>query len=331
MKSLLNILALLGVLFIIALMAGLFLPRSGNVKSEIVINATRELVFEQIHTLKNWENWSPWFESDSTMRFTYSGPVSGTGASYEWKSVHSGKGKLSITFCEPLKKIDALLDFGIQGNSSTGFLISSTENKKTNLTWTYEYANLGYLERYVMILFRKNIQSTFKAGLRNIKKISEQLRLDRISEIKIVEVQQQHSLGILDSCDKETLDERISSAFDKIAAYLSIRKIQPIGQPFIIYYRHNLQGATKFACCMPIAERTWGWKEYSYIEIPQGKAVTLTHWGKYPSVTPFQEIDKFIRSKNLSKGNFLWEVFLNNSAMEPDTSMWKTQIYCPIW
>ena len=32
------------------------------------------MVYDQVNTLKNWENWSPWHKIDKGMKLTYSGP-----------------------------------------------------------------------------------------------------------------------------------------------------------------------------------------------------------------------------------------------------------------
>jgi effector-binding domain-containing protein/uncharacterized membrane protein len=330
MKSLLKIMYLLVTLLILAILAGLFLPRNGSVKSEIVINAPVQLIFNQVNSLQNWEKWSPWYKTDSTMKFIYSGPVNGTGAMSVWTSEHSGKGKLTITASEPLEKVETSIDFGVDGMSSAGFQFEPVDGGRTKLVWTFYYKELGYLERYFMVLFDRNIRSTFSNGLRNIKEICEELRLDRNSEIKIVETVLQPSLGIIDSCSQEQLTERIASGFAKLSAYISKRNIQPDSLPFILYYRSVSKNNIKFACCLPIPERTWGWKEYTYIELPQGRAATLTHWGKHETAKPYRLLDSYLQQKNLSKENYYWEVNLKDASSTADTSLWEKQIYYPI-
>jgi effector-binding domain-containing protein len=330
MKSLLKILYFLLILVILILLAGLFLPRNGHIESEVTIKASPKIVFDQVNTLKNWENWSPWLDADSSMKISYAGPDSGKGATYSWTSEHSGDGKLIITSSEPEKKIEALIDFGVQGKATTTWTFDSAEIKGTHLTWAFDNSDMGYFERYFMILFRKNMLTTFNRGLHRIKNISERLRLDRISDIHVVDLEARPSIGIIDSTSLEKMAAKMADMYSRLSIYLAKRSLQPTGPPFTIYYTWNPKGTSKFACCLPIAERTWGWKDYTFIELPQGKAVEVTHWGKYGTETPYLALDKYLQDNHLKKGSFIWEVYVNDPAAQPDTSKWEMKVFYPV-
>ena len=45
-----------------------------------------EVIFEEVNSLKNWEDWSPWNQMATDMATTYSGPSSGEGAKSSWSS-----------------------------------------------------------------------------------------------------------------------------------------------------------------------------------------------------------------------------------------------------
>jgi effector-binding domain-containing protein len=329
MKSLLKVLYFLLVLVILILLAGIFLPKENHIESNISVKASPEIVFEQINTLKNWEKWSPWFYTDSTMIPIYNGIPAGTGASFSWKSTSSGEGKLTISESEPLRRIETVIDFGIRGKSNTSFILKNERNE-TIVTWVFENKNLGYFERYFMILFKKNMLTTLNSGLQNIKNICQELQLDRISEIKLVDISAQPAMGIIDSSSIDQMGAKMAKMYSKLSIYLEKRGIQPVGPAFTIYYNWNPKGLTRFACCLPIAERTWGWKEYSYIELTQGQAATLTHWGKYGTSKPYEALDKYFRENSLRKGTLMWEVCKNDPSIESDTSKWEVQIFYPI-
>ncbi len=326
MKLLLKILYFLLILIILVLLAGIFLPKEGHIESSISIKASPEIVFEQINTLKNWEKWSPWFDADSTMIPVFNDIPSGDGASFSWESAGSGEGMITISESIPLSRIQTVIDFGIQGKSSTSFTLKE-EQEETMLTWTFQNIDMGYFERYFMILFKKNILTTLNTGLLNIKKICQELRVDRISEVKLVDIATQPAMGIIDSSAINEMGARMAQTYSKLSIYFERRGIQPTGPAFTIYYNWNPKGLTRFACCMPISERTWGWKEYSYIELTQGRAVTLTHWGKYGTSTPYEALDNYITENNLRKGNIMWEVSKNDPSAEPDTSKWEVQLF----
>lgn len=329
MKALLKFLYIILALVIIVLLAGLFLPKEAYIDSSVSIIAPDEIVFNQINDLKNWEAWSPWEAADSTMKVSYESVTVGKGASYSWTSKHSGEGKLVITESVPVSKVAIELDFGEQGKADAYWTIEP-ERTLTDLTWIFENNNLSYFERYFMVLFRKNMINTFNTGLNKIKEIAEDLRLSRISEVKLVNLEKQPAMVITDSCKLEKMDSLMANMYSRLSAYMERRQLVSVGPPFAIYYTWNPEGISKFACGFPLEKKTWGWKDYQVIELPEGEAATVIHWGRYDSSKPYFAIDNFLKEKELKQGDFIWEVYLNDPESEPDTGMWQKQLYYPI-
>jgi effector-binding domain-containing protein len=329
MKALLKILYFLLFLVIVLLLAGIFLPKKAHVESSVNIYAPGEIVFDQLNDLTNWEKWSPWEAADTTMKIQYGSQIKGSGASYSWTSKRSGSGKISITESIPIKKLAIEIDFGEQGKAESYWKLEPHE-KITRLTWVFENSKLNYFERYFMILFRKNMINTFKIGLKKIKEVSEELRLSRISEVKLVNLEKQAAMVIIDSCKLEDMDSLIVNMFTRLKAYVDRRKLITVGKPFTIYYSWNPTGISKFACGIPLEQKTWGWKDYQVIELPEGEAATVIHWGRYDSEKPYNALDHFIQENNLKAKDYIWEVYLNDPENEPDTAMWQKQIYFPI-
>lgn len=329
MKALLKFLYILLALIVIILLAGLFLPKEVYIDSTVKIQAPEEIVFNQINDLMNWEAWSPWKKADSTMVVSYENTTVGEGASYSWTSKHSGNGKLIITESIPVKKVGIELDFGERGKADTYFIIDTKDNL-SNLSWVFENNKLSYFERYFMVLFRKNMIRTFDIGLNKIKEIAEDLRLSRISEVKIVKLDKQAAMVITDSCALKEMDSLMATMYNRLSSYMERRKLNPVGPPLAVFYSWNPDSISKFACGMPIEKKTWGWKDYSIIELPEGEAATVIHWGRYNSEKPYTAIDDFLKEKGLQRGDFIWEVYLNDPESEADTGMWKKQIYFPI-
>jgi effector-binding domain-containing protein len=330
MKALLKILYIMLALLILILLAGIFLPRNGHIESDITINAPTEIVFDQVNTLKNWENWSPWYAVDTTMKFAYEGSNSGSGASYSWTSEHSGTGKLSIITSEKDKLVEALIDYGRGGKANTAFRMKNLGEKETELKWTFDTKDLDYFERYFVLLFKKNMLTNLNAGTKKIKQRCEILRLDRISDVQVIDLPAQPSIGMIDSSSLDKMEAKMTGLYQNLTTYLTRRNLEPTGPRFTIYYSWNPKGISKFACCLPVAEKTWGWKEYSYIELPQGRAATLTHFGKFGTATPYLALDRYLKNNNLKMGNYMWEVYQKDITSEPDTSKWELQIYYPL-
>ena len=96
MKFLKVFLGIFATLFVFWLIISAFLPSHVKFERSAVINAPPETVFQQVNTLKNWEKWSYWHQSDPEQKIAYSGPPAGTGASYAWDGEKTKQGTLTI-------------------------------------------------------------------------------------------------------------------------------------------------------------------------------------------------------------------------------------------
>ncbi len=329
MKTLLKLLYFLLTLLIILLLSGIFLPKETHIESSTTIGASMEIVFDQVNDFRNWENWSPWFEADTAMVFVYNDQTAGTGASYKWTSEKSGSGNQTMKESIPGQSIHTYIDFGEQGDANGSWEFEEGE-KNIKVTWAFDDSDLGYFERYFMILFKNKIQSDLKKGLQNLKNVSEELRLSRVSGVKILTLELQPAMAVVDSSDVDGMAAKMAEMFDKLNKYLEKRDLVQTGAPFTMYYTWNPEGLTKFACGVPIEKRTWGWKQYIYLELSEGQVALITHWGRYGSEKPWLVLDQYLKENKLQISGAPWEVYLTDPSSEPDTSQWKLEVYYPV-
>ena len=95
-----TLLVLLG-LVVVVLGIGAFLPKDFRVERSIEIDASPEVVFEQVSSLRKWNAWSPWIARDPSIKNEFTGPDDGVGATVSWTSEESGDGTQTITLSEP--------------------------------------------------------------------------------------------------------------------------------------------------------------------------------------------------------------------------------------
>src|SRR5262249_6669651 len=87
-------------------------PNVFHIERSATINAPADVVFGQVANFHNWAAWSPWDKLDPSMKRTFAGPESGTGASYSWVGNDKvGEGTQTITGAEPNVKIAIKLEF----------------------------------------------------------------------------------------------------------------------------------------------------------------------------------------------------------------------------
>ena len=158
------------VLFIAALGSTVFMSENFRVSHKQVINASPEAVYNQIVTLKNWENWSYWKGLDDKMITTYNDIPSGVGASYSWKSEKQnvGSGSLIIERTVLNEYVQSRLTFEGNGKGFSEYIIRSTP-AGTELTSAMNNKTTGIFQKLMARLMMKPMmKKAFKVSADNM-------------------------------------------------------------------------------------------------------------------------------------------------------------------
>jgi uncharacterized protein YndB with AHSA1/START domain len=138
------------------------------------IAAPAEKVYALLVDPREWKRWTVWNQRDPAMQITYSGPPSGVGAGWAWKSQSEGDGKMSFTAAEPNRRLAYELFFPDFGTTSTGALELATEGTGTKVTWRMN-GDMGSnpLFRWMALFGDRMVGPDFEAGLANLKALAE--------------------------------------------------------------------------------------------------------------------------------------------------------------
>lgn len=170
MKILKRILIVIAAIFLIAVVIGFFLPRHVKVERSLVINAPAASVHAQVNELKNWPNWSPWYEMDPNEKLEYSDPSSGANAWFKWESTNSNvqHGVLKLTASSP-EKVDFALNFAEMGDTPGSFAFENADGG-TKITWSFDSDFGANPIRHLMgPMMDKMLGSAFEKGLAKMK------------------------------------------------------------------------------------------------------------------------------------------------------------------
>jgi uncharacterized protein YndB with AHSA1/START domain len=148
-------------------------PQFKAVRS-VTINAPADKVYALLADPREWKRWSVWNRRDPAMAITYSGPPSGAGAAWEWKSASEGDGKMTFTAAEPGRRVAYDLYFPDFGTTSGGDLLLTPDGAGTKVTWTMN-GNMGSnpLFRWIALFGDRMVGADFEAGLANLKALAE--------------------------------------------------------------------------------------------------------------------------------------------------------------
>jgi hypothetical protein len=92
----------LGGLLVLACGVGLLLPTRVSVSRSHLMQAPLAAVYPLVANFKHgWSQWNTFDDEDPGIRYTYSGPDNGVGATATWISEEMGDGHMRITAADP--------------------------------------------------------------------------------------------------------------------------------------------------------------------------------------------------------------------------------------
>jgi hypothetical protein len=166
----------IGIVVLIGAIIPLMLPSKKHLERSIEINASKEKVYEQISSFKNWVNWSPWQEKDPNAVLTYSGTEHRIGHSFSWKGDPKkvGQGSMTITSLDRNRNMVSELQFGKNPNTSPCTFKLEDYMGKTKVTWSFD-ADFGMRlpARYFGLMAEKFLGPDYEKGLANLKNYCE--------------------------------------------------------------------------------------------------------------------------------------------------------------
>jgi uncharacterized protein YndB with AHSA1/START domain len=174
MRILKWILGLLLALVLVVLVGGMMISPRYQVSRSVEINAPVDKIYALVASPKAWNTWSVWNLRDPTMQIDYSGPESGTGATWAWKSKAEGSGKVIITTAEPGQRV--AFDLLMEGfdRPSKGELVFAPAGAGTKVSWSMN-GDMGNnpMFRWFALFADRMMGKDFEGGLANLKAKAE--------------------------------------------------------------------------------------------------------------------------------------------------------------
>ena len=167
------LIAMLGLAALLAL-GGLLLSPKFKVARNTLVAAPADKVYALVANPRGWKAWSVWNQRDPAMQIIYTGPESGAGAAWAWKSASEGDGKMSFTAAQPGQRVAYDLYFPDFGTTSAGDLTFAPEGNSTRVTWTMN-GDMGSnpLFRWFALFADGMVGKDFEAGLARLKLVAE--------------------------------------------------------------------------------------------------------------------------------------------------------------
>ena len=324
---------ILGAIVVLFLVVTLFLPPVMSVETTGDINNTPTVIYAQLNDVHNFNNWSPFFEKDSSTKFQFDGPERGPGAIYVWLNAGQkiSKGRLEITRSDAYSLIEANLN--INGNSTPGRLTYELKNNNglTNLTMRLQQ-DLGFLGRWSASSLKPVLKKALDNGLINLKTYCEKLPNYSLKIVDTI-IAAQPLVIISDSCrmDSKKINLVLAKAYQELTSYMKFCQIPNLGPPITITNTVS-QEEYSFTLAFPV-KTTKGLYITGRInagQLPGGRVVKGVIVGPVVFAdTYYNDINKYIALNRLQKRGKSWEVYVDY----PDSTgkgRSETHIYFPV-
>ena len=134
MQRLIRILVASAAFMLLLFFIGLLLPSAWHAERSVVIRAPMPAIFPYLNSLRQWREWTVWYQKYPDSQTEYSGPEAGVGATSRW-SGEDGRSVVKIMQSERYRLVvyTSLLNGGAY--RADGALMLAPEGEATRVTW----------------------------------------------------------------------------------------------------------------------------------------------------------------------------------------------------
>ncbi|MFN8207735.1 MAG: hypothetical protein U0T82_10080 [Bacteroidales bacterium] len=311
---------------------GFLLPRKIHVSRSKVMKADAAILFEQVNTIRNWKNWSPWDKLDTSMRIEYYG-TSGKGAGYSWKSTNSkiGNGNVEILNSNQEDTIQVLLSFmpEVPAWSTFAFL---QDDRGLVINWTIDFEmNKNPFLRYLGLFMDKWIGRDFEQGLIQLDSAAmDEAALHPPLRIELKEVPPFAYIYLERKTTRNEVSENLEQAYALLLKQITNPGIQMAGAPFA---RYTMIDSLNTIVRAGIPVQPW-FRPGPKVKLDTSnkvKALVGYYYGPYSGISSASEkLIKYSRTHHYNLEDYSWESYVTDPTTEPDSSKWLTELFFPV-
>jgi effector-binding domain-containing protein/ribosome-associated toxin RatA of RatAB toxin-antitoxin module len=229
-----------------------------DVKRSRIINAEPEVVFNEINDYKNWKDWGPWYEQDSTIVPKYDANTIGKGAGYSWTRKKEGGGSMETVDVEKPNRINQVVYFKTPfGEMKSDILwIMDKVDEGTNVTWEMK-GEIDFFYRFMTKGMEKQMGPMLERGLELLgKNIEDEVKIYSIQTDGVIDYSGGFYLYNTTSSRIEEIGAKYPGMLSKIDAFIKENSIRTTGAPFTLYHKYDeLNGTAMYSVCYPVSER----------------------------------------------------------------------------
>lgn len=325
-------------LFVIGAIYLATLDGSYNVAKTRVIDADPIVVFNDLNDYRNWKEWGPWYEQDSTIRVQYADNTVGEGGAYTWTSDVEGGGRMKTLKVQKAERLDQEMVFETPFGDmpSEVYWILNKVESGTELTWGIK-GELPFFSRFMATGMTEQLGPMQERGLELFdKNLQKKLKVYSIDSVGVVDFSGGFYLYVSTSSKINQIGNKTKGMMDHINKFVQDNSIRLTGSPFTLYHKFDQEnGTSMFSIGYPVAERIVAQDAdilTGYMERGTYFKTILT--GAYTNSKEAWEQAMF-NAENLKEYTVVengepFEIYVNDSNNTPNPSQLVTEIYVPV-
>ncbi len=329
----------LAVGFVLFLVVGFLLPRQVHVERSVAIDAPPTTVFALLGGFRMFHRWSPWHGLDPNLRYTYSGPDFGAGATIEWagdpKTV--GSGRQEIVEARSPDRILFALYFGPDGRA-TGEYTLSAEGDDTRVTWGFD-TDLGVnpLGRYFGLMMDGMVGKDFEKGLASLKILAEGLPKHDFASLAVERVEVEPAtvayVTARSGKDEQEIARTIGGAYGQVMQFMSQHAVKQAGPPITIN-RERSDAGYEFDAAIPI-DRVPDEEipADSPVQVKQtyaGTTLKVVHRGPYRNMQDtYLGLEAWMAAHGFEAGGPPWDEYVTDPGNTAEADL-VTHVFMPV-
>ncbi len=334
MKAVKGILIVIGILLVVIIIANSMAPAGIDMARSVVIDATNDIVWEQINSLEDMNNWGPWKDMDPDAEYSVEGADGEIGATSSWKGEIVGEGSQTITAIKVKEEMVVDLVFiedGREMKAIGNISMEDTEDGKVEVTWGFN-AEFPWMMRGMIMMMADETEmneaaADFEKGLANLKELCEGMEMEEESmsyEVMAAEREAVRYIGVRGVVSHDDIGAHFQELMPQIGEKAGPMMTGPPAGLFWTWDEENK--TTDMAVAGTVAEgEVEGMEAF---EIEGGKALHVAYYGWYgDSEGAHNTIDEYMKTNEIEFRDVVIEEYITDPGQEPDTAKWLTDIY----
>ena len=309
-----------------------------DVKRSRFIPADPEVVFNDLNDYRNWADWGPWYEQDSTIVATYADNTVGVGGSYSWTSM-DGEGEMRRLVSAPNERIESEIlfktPFGDMG--SEVYWILEKKEEGTDLTWGMK-GEMPFMTRFMASSMEEQMGPMQERGLELFEaSITKKMQVYSIEEKGVTDYSGGFYLYVTASSQISDMNPRFREMMEQVKSYAEKNSIRLTGPPFAIYHRFDQeQGTTMFSVGFPVSERVIVESDSEVVSgyMKRGSYYKVVLTGSYEHSKEAWESAVAGASKlgayDAIENGEPFEIYVKMIDDTPNPAEWVTEIFIPV-